>query len=792
MTEHQTRKKIVLLDAHAIIHRAYHGMPNFQTRAGVPTGAIYGFASMVLRIIDDFSPEYVVACYDLPKPTFRHEAFDGYKGTRSETDTALKLQFPATRELCEIFNIPTYDAEGFEADDVLGTICKQLENENLDIVIASGDMDTLQLVDKKRVQVFTLKRGNDTVLYDEAAVVDRFGFPPRSIIDYKALCGDSSDNIPGIRGIGDKAARLAIGHFHTIERLYEALERDEDELYAIGLTKRMVSLIREGKDDAEFSKVIATIRLDAPIDFRIPEGDWKSGIDTEQAQAFFNRYELRTLSKRLSESRKILGHEEPEEKEPISQTDEVLVDEDDLKETFIALSLLDSDYAGADQEKLFEFAGVEEYAKARDLVFSQLKDDKDSYRLFTELEQPLYPLVKKMEENGIKLDIDFFQTLAKDYHHELATIESKIYELSGEEFNIRSPQQLSAILFEKLALPTKGVKKSKTGTYTTNINVLEKLREEHEIIELIIEHRELQKLLSTYIDVIPSMVGEDGRLHAEFLQYGTATGRFSSQNPNVQNIPTRTELGRKIREGFVAPEGRVLISFDYSQIELRILALLSGDEELRSIFQAGEDIHAAVAARIAGISGTEVDRELRRKAKIVNFGILYGMGISSLRKEMGNDRDEAQMFYNGFFENFKKAADFLEESKEFARIHGYTKTLFGRKRYFRSINAALPFVRAMAERMALNAPIQGTAADIIKLAMLHADREVVPNFSDVKLVLQIHDEIIYEINESDREEFEKKMLFVMENILEKSFLNYTSEVPLLVHSSYGKHWGELK
>lgn len=781
------RKKLVLLDAHAIIHRAYHGMPDFTTRAGVPTGAIYGFASMVLRIIDDFKPDYVVACYDLPKPTFRHEVFDGYKGTRSKTDEALKMQFPVTRELCDIFAIPVYDAAGFEADDLLGTISEQLKDQDIDIIIASGDMDTLQLVDKKRVQVFTLKRGNDTVLYDERAVVDRFGFSPKSIIDYKAFCGDSSDNIPGIRGIGDKAATRAISAFATIEKTYEALEKDEQLLIDTGLTKRMVNLIREGRDDAEFSKILATIRLDAPIDFILPEQNWKDEIDVIAAEEVFEKYELRTLGRRLHEA---LGIKK--DLEPAIEREPEIISEQELALTAIALCLVDSDYAGANKEKVLEYASAESFDSASVHIFGELKKDPENLSLYNNIEKKLYPIVQGMQANGIKVDSDFFSNLSLKYHAELKKLEKQIYDLAGEEFNIKSPKQLSYILFDLMDLPTKGIKKSKTGAYSTNIATLEKLKDDFEIIQLIIEYRELQKLLSTYVDVIPGMVSSDGRLHAEFLQYGTATGRFSSQNPNMQNIPTRTDLGRKIREGFVAEESKVLMSFDYSQIELRILALLSGDESLVQIFKDGRDIHSAVAAQIGGVEEFDVDREMRRKAKIVNFGILYGMGINSLRKEMETDREEAQMFYNGFFENFPKAAAFLEESKEYAREHGYTKTLFGRRRQFKKINAKLPFIRAMAERMALNAPIQGTAADIIKLAMVHAQEQVLVDFPQVKLVLQIHDEVVYEVPESQQKEFEKRILLVMKNILQDSYLNISAEVPLLVHSSSGKHWGELK
>lgn len=781
----EKRKKLVLLDAHAIIHRAYHGMPDFATRAGVPTGAIYGFLSMVLRIIDDFNPDYIIAAYDLSGPTFRHESYSAYKGTRGKTDESLKMQFEPTREACKIFSIPIYDAPSFEADDIIGTICSQLKNGAIDIIIASGDMDTLQLVDKKRVQVFTLKRGNDTIIYDETAVKERFKFNPISIIDYKALRGDASDNIPGIRGIGDKAATLAISAFSTIEKMYKALEKNEQNLIDIGLTKRMVGLIAEGRENAEFSKILATIRTDAPIDFTLPKTDWHTAIDVEAATGFFEKYEFRGMTARLHKTLGILA--ETSEPKLVEE-----IDNRQLQETSIALCLLDSDKTDANIDDIKEYTGEKTFQKSQILIFEELKKIESLQKIYDFFEKPLIPIVKQMQKNGILIDNSFFKKLSEEYHKELQKIEEKIYILAGEEFNIKSPKQLGEILFVKMKLSTKGVKKSKTGSYTTNIKVLEKLDHEHEIIPLIIEYRELQKLLSTYIDVIPLLVADDGRLHAEFLQNGTATGRFSSRNPNLQNIPTRTELGRKIREGFIAEKGKVFVSLDYSQIELRILALLSQDQNLIQIFKDGRDIHTAVASQIAGVPESDVDRVMRNKAKAVNFGILYGMGINSLKKNMDTTHEEAQMFYNGFFEQFPSATAFLEATKQHARDHGYTETLFGRRRQFRNINSKLGFIRAMAERMALNAPIQGTNADIIKLAMVYVDEKLLKNFPSAKLILQIHDEIIYEVDENKAELFSKKVVKIMENILEDSYLNIKSEVPLLVHTSSGSHWGSLK
>ena len=796
MNRDTSKSLVVLLDAHAIIHRAYHAMPDFATRDGRPTGAIYGFATMVLKIIDEFQPDHIIACYDLPGATFRHEAFDDYKGTRSETDNALVMQFDATREICEAFAIPVYDAPGFEADDVLGTIAAQLkQDKKIQVLIASGDMDTLQLVDGTRVQVYTLKRGiNDTVTYDEAAVTERFGFKPLSIIDYKALRGDPSDNIPGIKGIGEKAATIAIQAFGTIEAMYDAIDKDEEALITAGLTKRMSTLIKEGREEAEFSKVIATIRADAPIDFTLPKQSWKDAVNTDRALEIFEHYELRSLPARLESSLGLSNLVKPSDADKEFQGEPELVSEDIINELAIKLWLVDSDETDADQDQILAYAKEKTISAAEKTINAELASDPESQAVFDHIEQPLIPVVRGMERNGVMVDADFFTKLSKDYHRELDKIAKKIYQFAGSEFNIKSPQQLSKVLFEDLGLPTKGIKKSKTGAYSTDAKTLEKLDGEHDIIHLITEYRELEKLLSTYIDNIPGMVSDDGRLHAQFIQNGTVTGRFSSRNPNMQNIPTRTDLGRKIREGFIAEKGNQLVSLDYSQIELRCLAILSGDPALIKIFKDGEDIHAAVASLIGGVPVADVDREMRRKAKIVNFGILYGMGINSVKREMGTDRTEAEQFYNGFFTQFPKATAYLEATKEHAREHGFTRTLFGRRRQFRNINSKLPFIRAMAERMALNAPIQGTSADMIKLAMIGIDEwiEKAGHQEHAKLILQIHDEIIYEVAEPFVDTFEEHARTIMRNALKNSYLNYDSPVPLMVHASHGPHWGELK
>jgi DNA polymerase-1 len=401
-----------------------------------------------------------------------------------------------------------------------------------------------------------------------------------------------------------------------------------------------------------------------------------------------------------------------------------------------------------------------------------------------------------MQNNGIGIDLSFFSELSKTYHAQLQEIEDEIKIVSGQDCNIRSPKQLSELLFDTLGLPTKGIKKSsKTGIYTTKAEALEKIKDEHKVVQKILDFRELDKLLSTYIDVIPDLVRDDGRLHPTFVQNGTTTGRFSSKDPNVQNIPTRSDLGRKIREGFVAEPNHQLVSFDYSQIELRCLAMLSGDQKLSEIFQQQKDIHTSVASLIGDVLEDKVTREMRRKAKIVNFGILYGMGVNSLRKQMGGDRKEAQEFYDGFFNQFPKATSYLDATIEYARNHGYTETIFGRRRAFSNINAKLPFIRAMAERMALNAPIQGTSADIIKLAMVHIDsylQKTKKLSSHVRLILQVHDEIIFEVHNDVHDEFKKKAQELMEQVLDNSYLEIDTNIPLVVHTSSGKTWSELK
>lgn len=811
------KNTLVLLDAHAIIHRAYHALPEFLSSRGEPTGALYGLSTMLMKIITELKPDYIVACYDLPQKTFRHEAYEGYKSGRAKIDESLVAQLKNSRQIFEAFNIPVYDSPGFEADDLLGTIIEKLKKnprrggvgKNLKIIIASGDMDTLQLVDDKKVQVYTLKKGiNDTILYDEDAVIKRFHFKPKLLPDYKGLRGDPSDNIIGIKGIGEKTAENLIFNFGTIEEIYKKIKKDPSTLLRVGISERIIKLLQENEQEALFSKILATIRTDAPINFVLPAKTFWENINPSKIEAIFAAFEFRSLFARL---KNLLGNNQqqpghtpphlppvPEGQVGFGCNEDSLehtstVSPQKLQEASIALWLINSDIPNPRLEDILLFAKTKSFEKAHKYIFKKLKEQKlDS--VYEEIEKPIIPIVKKMEEQGILIDKKYFEKLSKEYHAELDILTKRIYKMAGVEFNINSPKQLGEVLFEKMKIKS-GKKKSASGNFSTNVSVLEELEEENPIIKEVLAYRELQKLLSTYIDVIPKMVAEDGRLHARFLQNGTTTGRFSSQDPNLQNLPIGSELGKRIRGGFVAQKGYNLATFDYSQIELRVLAILSGDKKMTRIFKEGKDIHTGVASSVFGVSPEKVDSEMRRKAKIINFGIIYGMGISALKKNLGGTREEAQKFYDNYFNQFSGVRDYLEKVKKHTVKNFYTETLFGRRRYFPNINSRIPFLKNMAERTAMNAPIQGTAtADIIKLAIRYTEEDLKKAglLTKVHLVLQIHDELVYEIEETILKEAARIIKNAMENVLSRSFLYYHTDIPLEVHSGWGNNLMEIK
>lgn len=782
------KKCIVLLDTHAIIHRAYHALPEFTGPTGAPTGALYGLVSMLLKLITDLKPDYIAACYDLPKPTIRHEAYDGYKATRAKTDDALTLQLEKSRKVFESFSIPVYEREGFEADDILGTIAHELKKEKeIDVIIASGDMDTLQLVDDERVRVYTLKKGiNDTILYDEKEVISRFGFIPALIPDWKGLRGDPSDNIKGVPGIGEKIATELVIGFGTIEKIYDALKKDETAFLKNGIKPRIIALLREHEDAARFSKALATIRLDAQIAFVLPERIWRENVNVQKIFEMCDEFGFRTLKERVktmfkSELANIEIHEPMHEEN---------VDAARFAQAQAMLWLISSEFTNPSLDDILAFTKERTFNAAFSVLEKQLSSLGRVRDVYEKIEKPLIPIVWKMQKRGVLMDIKILSDLAKKYRIELNEIERNIHKSAGCEFNVSSPKQLGEILFDKLKIVPEKMKRTAGGQRSTRESELEKMREMHPIISDIIEYRELKKLLSTYIENFLLSLDSDNRLHAEFLQTGTTTGRMASQNPNLQNIPFRSERGRAIRCAFIAPEGFKLVSLDYSQIELRLAAILSGDEKLCAIFHNERDVHREVAAQVFHIEPDKVDTEMRRRAKIINFGILYGMGVNALRQQLGSTTAEAHQYLEDYFATFKTLSEYLENTRDFARKHGYTETFFGRRRQFPEMKSSLPYVRAQAERMAINAPLQGTQADIIKLAMVKIDEMIEKENAseDAYLLLQVHDELVYEIQTERAETLTARIKEIMESILSNED---TRGVPITVTVKSGHDWGSM-
>jgi len=743
------RKILVLLDAHAILHRAFHALPDFTSPRGEPTGALYGFTAFLIKVIRELKPDYIAAAYDLPKPTFRHIAYDKYKAGRAKMDDRLANQINRSHDILKAFNVPVYSAEGFEADDVLGTIVENLKSQisNLKIIVASGDMDTLQLVKSDNVVVYTLKKGiSDTIIYDEKAVIERYGFGPERIVDYKALKGDPSDNIIGIKGIGEKSATELIKKYGGIENIFAKLKEGKIEA-----KPRVIELLKRGEEEAQFSKTLAEIRRDAPIDFSLEKISWKDNFDKEKVRPILSELGFKSLIDRLSGENKKNGEAKKETVKEIKTG------------TIVSEILMEM------------------------------------------VEKPLVKILAEMENRGALIDMKYLKKLSEEKHKELESLEKKIWKLAGEEFNISSPKQLGEILFVKLGLGGTRPKMTATGAYSTNIAQLIKLKETHPIIGDIMEHREISKLVSTYIDTLPKLADEKNRLHTHFDSFGAATGRLSSQNPNLQNIPKKTERGREVRRAFVADKGFELVAFDYSQIDLRSAAILSGDKNLAEIFQKGDDAHALAAAKVFGVKPEEVTAEMRRKIKVINFGVLYGMGINALRQNLGGTREEAQKFYDEYFKNFSGLKDYIEKTKKFARENGWTETLFGRRRYFPEISSRLEYLQKEAERMAVNMPIQGTSADFIKLAMVRVDKALEEKGlkDKVFMLLQIHDELLFEIKKDAAVKAAPVIKKAMESVypLKKEDESLVAEqyrnlklpdIPIEVNVETGDNWEEME
>lgn len=796
-TKVKKQKTLLLLDSHAIIHRAYHAVPDFRNSQGVPTGALFGIINMLFGILEKYKPDAVIACYDLPHPTYRHEIYEAYKGHRKKSDDDLITQIKSSREIFQDLCIPMYDKAGFEADDILGTIVHKVtsdghnQDEEYKIIIASGDMDTMQLIKGDQVLVYTLKKGlNDTIIYNEEAVIAKYGMKPIQLIDYKGLRGDASDNIIGVPGVGEKTATLIIQEFGSIENMYEYLKanpfsKTDPCFKAAGITERFYGLLLKHEDDAIFSKALATIRLDAPIDFDLVQKvPWYECADVPAFNRLIEKYELKSIRGKLERVIEIQKGNKPlkvvqdswgvEDATPLSE-------EEKIKALLLRSHITNP--ARIDLENNFD------KNKSLDVYLKE----EGVEELYEKIEKPLIPILKKMSATGIKVDIKYLEGVSDKYKKYLENLKREIYELAGQEFNISSPKQLGEILYDKMDI-TKGskvrIKKTGAGARSTKESELGKMVDLHPIISKILEHREYSKLLSTYIDVILSMAQteKDHRIHPEFIQIGAVTGRMASTNPSMQNIPIKTDLGRAIRSCFISEKDYHFVSIDYSQIELRIATILSGDKTMGAIFQKGEDIHTAVAKQVYKLESlSEVTSEMRRHAKAINFGILYGMGVQALKRSIGVSDSEAQEFYMAYYSTFKELADYLQQCKIDAERNGYTKTLFGRRRYFPELKSNIPFIKASGERMAINAPIQGTNADMIKLAMVQIDEYITKNKleEDVRMLAPIHDEILFEIKK-DKENHIQKIQDIMENVL--STWGIKSDVPIITNVKVGDRW----
>lgn len=868
-------EKIVLIDGHSILNRAFFGLPDLTNSEGLHTNAIYGFLNIMLKLLDEEKPEYLTVAFDVHAPTFRHQMYEEYKGTRKPMADELRQQVPVMKEVLRSMGIRIIEQEGLEADDLLGTLSKRCESEGMDVTIISGDRDLLQLAtDKVKIRIPKTKQGRTEVEdYYAADVKERYQVTPLEFIDMKALMGDTSDNIPGVPGIGEKTAAKIITEYHSIENAYQ----HAGELKPPRASKAIV----EYWDMAVMSKKLAAICVDASLDYDI-ESARLGNIFTEEAYTLFQKLQFKNLLSRFEvkgpshavedsfrtagsreEAERILeeaseaetlgvtvfrrtaealplfageariggvalcfGEKEiyciPEEKMEITELLEKLeklsagpktLSVFHLKETMkyftpsvkdncfdgiIAAYLLNplkNDYEFEDvareqldlllEEKMEDekkacYEAYTAYASAAPL--QDKLEEAGMWKLFKEIEMPLVFTLFDMEQNGVRVEADEL----KDYGNRLAVqisrLEQEIWQEAGEEFNINSPKQLGVILFEKMGL--KGGKKTKTG-YSTAADVLEKLAPDYPVVAKILEYRQLAKLKSTYADGLAAFIAEDGRIHGKFNQTITATGRISSTEPNLQNIPVRMELGRLIRKVFVPEEGFVFVDADYSQIELRVLAHCSGDKQLIEAYREEKDIHRITASQVFHTPFDQVTDLQRRNAKAVNFGIVYGISSFGLSQDLSITRKEAAQYIEQYFHTYPGIKIFLDDAVKQAKDKGYAVTLFGRRRPVPELSSSNFMQRSFGERVAMNSPIQGTAADIMKIAMIGVNDRLKSGNMKSRLVLQVHDELLVEAWESEAEEVKKILKEEMEQAASLA-------VPLEIDMHTGKSWYEAK
>jgi len=886
------KQKLYLIDGNGYIHRAFHALPPLTNSSGQMVNAVYGFTRMILKILRQEKPDYVAVCFDFPAPTFRHKEFPEYKITRKETPDELKQQIPLAHKIVKALNIPVFEKEGYEADDLIGTLSENASREGIETIIVTGDKDALQLVDES---IKVLNEPKD-IFYTEEVVKEKMGVSAQQITDLMGLVGDTSDNVPGVFGIGPKTATELIQEFSSIENLYQNLSRVKEKLR---------EKLEKGREEAFLSKRLVTIVKDVPLEVDV-RACRVGEFDREELLKLFRELEFKTLivellpqeEKHKVDYKGIFSGKEFEtlldelKEAPLFSLDLETTSPDPMRAKIVGISFalepysacyipLMHSYLGAPEqlEKKYvlerlkhilendsikkygqnikydlivlkregvDLSGIYfdsmvasyvlnpskmnhnlddialEYLNYRTVPFSELigkgkrattidkvevervipyassdadialraakimereLGEKGLDKLFYEVEMPLVEVLAEMEMNGVVIDVDYIATLSRDFSLRLRELEKEIYKLSGQEFNINSPRQLSFILFEKLNLPV--ISRTKTGASTSE-EVLLQLAEKHKLPQLIIEYRELQKLKSTYLDALPQMVNpETGRLHTSFNQTVTATGRLSSSEPNLQNIPIRTEDGRKIRRAFIPEKGCLFVSADYSQIDLRVLAHISGDESLRDAFLHNEDIHRRTASELFGVPQEEVTPELRRIAKTVNFGLSYGMSPYGLSKDLGVSQTEAKKYIDSYFQKYKGVKNYIEKIVVQARKDGFVSTLLNRRRYLPEINSKNGSVRGFAERIAINTPIQGTSADIIKVAMIRIREKLKAAGSKAKMSLQIHDELLFEVPEEEVDELSHLAKKEMEGAV-------SLNVPVVADIKVGKNWRDLE
>ncbi|MGZ1576924.1 DNA polymerase I [Staphylococcus argenteus] len=874
--------KLVLIDGNSLSFRAFYALPLLSNKAGIHTNAVYGFAMLLEKILKEEKPDHFLVAFDAGKTTFRHEKYSEYKGGRQKTPLELSEQFPYIRQLLDAYHIKRYELDNYEADDIIGTLSKEADKAGFQTIIITGDRDLTQLATDNVTIYYTKKGVTDVDHYTPEFISEKYnGLTPSQIIDMKGLMGDSSDNIPGVAGVGEKTAIKLLNQFNTVEGVYEHLEEVSG--------KKLKEKLENSKEDALMSKELATINVDSPIEVSLEDTLMTNQNNQQEKIELFKKLEFKQL---LGDLDQTVGKAESEEKTFDIETTFDKVDFDSLKEAAIHLELDGGNYLKDNILKFSLFTGdkhvvinAEDIKKHNELVKwlenpntkkvvydakktyvashrlniniqnitfdimlasyiidpsrtisdvqsvvslygqSFVKDDVSIYgkgkkfkvpednvlnpyvasitdaiyfskpnmdkqleeynqvELLADLELPLAQILSEMEETGIYTDINDLKEMEIEIQQKLDVLIKNIHEAAGEAFNINSPKQLGVVLFETLKLPV--IKKTKTG-YSTAVDVLEQLQGEHPIIEYILEYRQLSKLQSTYVEGLQKVVSDDQRIHTRFNQTLAQTGRLSSVDPNLQNIPVRLEEGRKIRKAFKpTSKDSVILSADYSQIELRVLAHITQDESMKEAFINGDDIHTATAMKVFGVEADQVDSLMRRQAKAVNFGIVYGISYYGLSQSVGITRKKAKAFIDDYLASFPGVKQYMSDIVKDAKALGYVETLLHRRRYIPDITSRNFNLRGFAERTAMNTPIQGSAADIIKLAMVKFAEKMKDTTYQAKLLLQVHDELIFEVPKSEVESFSEFVEDIMENALQL-------DVPLKVDSSYGATWYDAK